>query len=170
MSRRTLLLNDDYQPLAFISERKLWKFMYKDKIEIISNWNKDINWMGKLIGHPCVVKMKKHIYYYSRKNHFSRKVLILRDNSTCQYCGKKLSANQITIDHITPKHRGGRTNYTNCVVSCYNCNNKKGNKLLEETSFKLIKAPTVPSSSSTFASLEFKDNWHDDWNNYLHLI
>lgn len=169
MSRRTLLLNADNQPLTFISERKLWKLMYKDKVEIINDWNKSIIWKSQRINHPSVVRMKYYIYYYAMKNHFSRKVLILRDSSTCQYCSKTLSQHQITIDHVVPRERGGRTSYTNCVVACYACNNKKANRLLEETNFKLLKPPMAPAAIPAFSSIELKDVWHDSWNSYLNI-
>ena len=61
---------------------------------------------------------------------------------TCFYCGKSpLYKNsritprdlQATIDHIVPRSKGGKEfDYSNLAVCCYDCNNKKGDKSLED--------------------------------------
>ncbi len=43
----------------------------------------------------------------------------------CHWCGKKFSAKELTMDHIVPISRGGRTVKGNVVPSCKECNNKK---------------------------------------------
>tara|TARA_A100001015_G_C15025114_1_gene730053 strand:+ start:124 stop:429 length:306 start_codon:yes stop_codon:yes gene_type:complete len=43
----------------------------------------------------------------------------------CYYCGNKFSDKQLTMDHIVPISRGGKSNKGNCVVSCKSCNNDK---------------------------------------------
>ena len=63
----------------------------------------------------------------------------------CMYCGKKL-INDATIDHIHPLHLGGKSDFKNCVASCFNCNIKiKANKTLDMCGLKLIKQPYEPS-------------------------
>ena len=39
--------------------------------------------------------------------------------------GLKISPNEITMDHILPIVRGGKSNKSNCVVCCKDYNNKK---------------------------------------------
>lgn len=55
--------------------------------------------------------------------------VIARDDSACRYCGKKLLARQVHIDHVYPYSRGGETTVENSVVSCRSCNLKKSNKV-----------------------------------------
>ncbi len=43
----------------------------------------------------------------------------------CHYCGKKFTFKQLTMDHLVPLARGGRSTRDNLVPSCKNCNNKK---------------------------------------------
>lgn len=43
----------------------------------------------------------------------------------CYYCGKSTPAKELTMDHIVPVSRGGRTTKGNVVTSCKDCNNKK---------------------------------------------
>jgi 5-methylcytosine-specific restriction endonuclease McrA len=43
----------------------------------------------------------------------------------CHYCGKKVTHDKMTIDHVIPKSKGGKTEEKNCVPSCYDCNQLK---------------------------------------------
>lgn len=47
----------------------------------------------------------------------------------CFYCGKKIVFKEITMDHLVPLTRGGRSTKDNLVPSCKECNNKKKNML-----------------------------------------
>ena len=44
----------------------------------------------------------------------------------CYHCGAKFSKELLTMDHLIPISRGGKTTKHNCVVSCKDCNSKKG--------------------------------------------
>lgn len=55
-----------------------------------------------------------------------------RDNFTCQYCGRKAPAIEIEIDHIKPKSKGGKNNPENYLTACADCNNGKGDYILNE--------------------------------------
>ena len=43
----------------------------------------------------------------------------------CHYCGRPTPARQLTMDHIVPLARGGRSTKSNCVPACKDCNNRK---------------------------------------------
>ncbi len=43
----------------------------------------------------------------------------------CHYCGRKFSPAELTLDHVLPLVRGGRSNKGNCVPACKECNSKK---------------------------------------------
>jgi 5-methylcytosine-specific restriction endonuclease McrA len=47
----------------------------------------------------------------------------------CHYCGRKMAYEEITMDHLVPLTRGGRSNRDNLVPSCKDCNTKKKNML-----------------------------------------
>lgn len=53
--------------------------------------------------------------------------VIARDGTSCCYCEKNLSINEITMEHIVPDSKRGTFNTTNLTVSCKPCNNKRGN-------------------------------------------
>ena len=44
---------------------------------------------------------------------------------TCHYCGKSVTPKELTLDHVVPIARGGRTTKGNCVPACKDCNNQK---------------------------------------------
>lgn len=44
---------------------------------------------------------------------------------TCSYCNKKVPAKQLTMDHVVPIIRGGKSTKYNLVTACKECNNKK---------------------------------------------
>jgi len=54
----------------------------------------------------------------------------------CYYCGDKFSKDLLTMDHVIPIARGGKTSKKNCVVSCKECNTKKGHQLSVELTFQ----------------------------------
>ncbi len=165
--KKTLLLNSSYEVLSFIPERKMYKLLFKDKVEVISTWDDEIAWYAGKLNHPSILKLKNHV----RRNHsninFSRKTLVKRDKSTCQYCSKKLTAAQITVDHVLPKAQGGGTSFNNCVVSCRSCNNKKADRTPDQAGMKLIKKPAHPAFSSYYQIMENIEDWHDDWDNFV---
>lgn len=43
----------------------------------------------------------------------------------CHYCGRAVAPKSLTMDHIVPISRGGRTTKGNVVPSCKECNNRK---------------------------------------------
>lgn len=47
----------------------------------------------------------------------------------CHYCGKSVAPKELTLDHIVPLARGGRSTKGNCVPACKECNNQKQNLL-----------------------------------------
>ncbi len=59
----------------------------------------------------------------------TRMMIYYRDNFRCAYCGKVLKDNEITIDHVIPKSKGGRWSWENLVTCCRECNSKKKDEI-----------------------------------------
>ena len=57
-----------------------------------------------------------------------REVVTARDGLFCCYCNKELTIDTVTLDHIVPESLSGGFNVANLTVSCYECNNKRGNQ------------------------------------------
>ena len=72
---------------------------------------------------PSVIKIKDYVRHDNLSVDLNRKNIIARDEYTCQYCG--VSKTPLTIDHITPKGKGGGDSWENLVAACKPCNQKK---------------------------------------------
>jgi 5-methylcytosine-specific restriction endonuclease McrA len=75
---------------------------------------------------------------------FTRRNLFLRDEFTCQYCGRKCNSDHLSVDHVLPRSRGGSTSWENCVLACVGCNARKADRTLKETGFHLLRPPVRP--------------------------
>jgi 5-methylcytosine-specific restriction endonuclease McrA len=76
--------------------------------------------------------------------------VLIRDNYTCQYCGKKFPVRQLTMDHVWPLSRGGRKSWKNIVTACQKCNQKKGCKTPQEAGMRLLNKPQEPKWLPSF--------------------
>ena len=127
---------------------------------------------------PRVIVLLLYDKLPRREVRFSRKNIFERDDYTCQYCGKKpptksqalkwMERNQLNLDHIVPRSKGGKTTWQNVVASCYQCNSKKGSKTLEELGWKIKTIPQVPKWNPTI-SVPFGLKPHKQWVNFMDL-
>lgn len=101
----------------------------------------------------------------------SRQNLRARDRYRCQYCGIPMKHMKMTLDHILPKSRGGKTTWDNVVLACVKCNQQKGNKTLEEAHMTLLKAPTKPRWFAAGLISQDSDNKHyTNWKPFLNYF
>lgn len=47
------------------------------------------------------------------------------EKGVCHYCGRHVGRENLTMDHIVPLARGGRSVKGNLAPACKTCNNKK---------------------------------------------
>lgn len=144
MSATTIvLLDSNYNFLNLVTIKKAIKLMVKSKVEVIKCTGKELH-CGLLL--PKVIRLLKHINMsLNKKIPFSKQNIFVRDEYKCQYCGKELTSENATVDHILPQARGGKNSYINCVCSCKPCNQWKADKMLSETNMQLFKNPLHPS-------------------------
>ena len=76
---------------------------------------------------------------------FDKTALLRRDRNTCVYCGQVFPERDLTVEHIVPTSRGGRTTFKNTAAACKSCNSRKGNLLLQEARMQLLYVPYVPN-------------------------
>lgn len=164
---QTLLLNSTYECIKFISDRKLFKLLCNDKVEILEEWDEEINfWNQQKIKYPAVVRLTYTVRWIPTKLKYSPKGIFQRDQYRCQYCNKAFMGDELTIDHVFPKSRGGQFSWKNCVTSCRICNNYKKNRTPEEAGMVLIRTPTVPKITilNEYHILSLK---HSSWKDYI---
>lgn len=165
----TLLINQNGTPISFISERKVFKLLAKDKVELLATWDESFKWGRDGVNstrHPAIVQLRHKAPWVPRKRRFNRHGVFKRDKFTCQYCSVRLSASKLTLDHVTPRAQGGDNSWRNCVTSCFDCNNKKGDRTPEQARMKLLKKPIVPYSSVADDFFAMKKR-HHEWAFYL---
>jgi hypothetical protein len=84
--------------------------------------------------------------FYDRETVYTdRYILYARDHHLCAYCGDVFTPNNLTIDHVTPKSRGGKNIWMNTVTACKPCNMRKSNKTPEEAKMHLLYVPYIPT-------------------------
>lgn len=59
-----------------------------------------------------------------------RDLVYRRDAGQCQYCGSDVGYAECNIDHVVPWDAGGRSEASNLVVACKDCNKAKGRALI----------------------------------------
>lgn len=50
-------------------------------------------------------------------------------SGTCYYCGRNVGFKNLTMDHVIPLSRGGRSTKDNIVPCCKECNTRKKSSL-----------------------------------------
>lgn len=141
----TVVLNADYSYLNIVPWQRAIKLIVKKKVEVLKETEKIVRNCTNTYTFkvPLVLRLVEMVKtVYKNKVPFSRKNIFVRDNFECQYCG---SSKRLSLDHVVPTSRGGKTNFMNCVTSCVACNLKKGNKSIEEAHMKLFKQPHEPT-------------------------
>jgi 5-methylcytosine-specific restriction endonuclease McrA len=69
-----------------------------------------------------------------KRNAWRRKraVVLARDEYTCQYCLKPFPQDQLTLDHVVPRYRGGTYAHYNLVAACCACQQRKDSKTINQ--------------------------------------
>src|SRR5438132_6759835 len=88
-----------------------------------------------------VILLTEYRHIPVERRSLSRKNILLRDHSTCQYCGRQFTPSELTLDHVLPRSRGGESTWDNLVACCKRCNHQKGNRTPEEARMHLIRRP-----------------------------
>lgn len=57
-----------------------------------------------------------------------RRRIYTRDGYRCVYCGRVFPAEQLSLDHVEPRRKGGDHSDGNLVTSCLPCNRRKGGR------------------------------------------
>jgi len=163
-----LLVNSTYEPLCFLSKKRVMRLLIKSKVETLATWD-DVHvghGGGNKIAMPAVVRLLARAPRATRPPKFQRKTLFERDEWRCQYCGDTLTRRAATVDHLVPRCKGGKTSWSNCVTACLRCNKNKGHKSLAEAGMQLAKRPANPSVVNVWRA-DAHGRWHASWEAYV---
>ena len=98
---------------------------------------------------PRVIQLRHFDRVPRSRVKLTRANIYLRDRYRCQYCGQKRDTGELSVDHITPRSRGGVSSWSNCVLACLECNRRKANRTLQEAGMGLVHSPKEPTWSPT---------------------
>lgn len=144
LEEKVLILNQNYEPLSISNVKRAVILIFLNKAEcIVKRDGKTIRAEKIEFPVPSVIRILRYINYRTQEVPLTRKNILKRDNYQCQYCGAREAP--MTVDHVIPKTRGGKDEWTNLVCACVKCNNKKGDRTLKEAGMKLLKKPRKPT-------------------------
>jgi hypothetical protein len=129
------------------------------------------SWVGLVHGQvaaPSVIRLSKPDRFRRHRVPLNRRNIYFRDGNICQYCGKKFPTSELSIDHVTPRSRGGKNTWTNLVCACTWCNSRKADKTAAEAGLHLIRQPREIKAPASLIKVQHRSWAHfvDDayWN------
>ena len=169
-----LVLNADFRPLSYFP-LSLWswqdavKAVVMDRVDIVALYDRVVRSPSMQFQLPSVIALKDYVPM-ARRPAFTRFNVFLRDRFQCQYCGGDFPASELTFDHVMPRSRGGRTNWTNIVTACTSCNLEKSNRTPDEAGMQPRMTPEPPTAWRLQENgRSFPPNYlHESWRDFLY--
>lgn len=115
---------------------------------------------------PSVLLLKVFDRVPGKEVKFNRQSIFERDGFVCQYCGKTHAEEDLNLDHVIPRHQGGKTSWENIVTSCVRCNSRKANRMPHQAGMRLPKMPAKPRWRP-FVSLVNNAEPEPEWQYFL---
>ena len=141
LNGRVLLLNFSYEPLGTVGVARAMCPVIRGVVSVEEfDGTRVLRSPREVFRVPAVVRLRRYVNVRRRRQTASMKRLrvFVRDCFRCQYCGQKRAAPELTLDHITPRSRGGRSAPDNLATACVACNTRKGNRTPEEARMPLL--------------------------------
>ena len=165
---RTLLLNVTYEPLRVLSLKRAIVLVLQDKAEIVEASDEEfIHSASETIPVPKVIRLKYMVQVpFSARIPLNRRTVMARDNHECQFthCNRKGT----TIDHVKPRSKGGKHEWTNVVAACHKCNAQKADRLMSEIGWELKRKPQTPVGTR-WLLIGWQAQGVPEWEPYLNL-
>ncbi|MGD1842723.1 MAG: HNH endonuclease [Thermonemataceae bacterium] len=162
-SSRVLILNQDYSALTICSVEKAFILLFLDKAEMVSESALGaLRTISAAYPRPSVIRLFNYVHIPYKGVMMSRQNIFKRDRYTCQYCG---ATKDLTLDHVQPRSRGGKSTWKNLVAACKSCNSKKGDLPPEAAYMPLRRKPFKPSFIMFLR--DFQGQVNTDWEPFL---
>ena len=187
---RVLVLNRNWQAVNIVGVRRAFSLLWQDHARVINTRNGEFAPMdaGEWINHslslepgpgmeyihtvrlkiliPKVLLLRSYDRLPVSEIKFNRENVFIRDNFTCQYTGRRCKAADLTLDHVIPRERGGRTSWENIVTCRRDVNSMKANRLPHEAGLTLIRKPFRPKWRP-FAAQVATTRIEREWRHFL---
>lgn len=185
MKSRALVLNRAWQPVNIVGMRRAVTLLFQGHAQVVhaepegahrvfalNEWldyserhpdpARSIRGVRLAMRAPAVLLLTEFDRLPRREVRFSRRNVYLRDGHRCQYCGRVFEPSELTLDHVVPRHLGGRTVWENIVAACVRCNARKADRLPLQAGMTLRRSPARPRWR-TFLSLLADDGADAAW-------
>jgi len=171
LQRPTLVLNRSWQPVNVATVARALALLWNSSARVVdpstyqlyewSDWSRlqpdddqpFIRSVSSRLRVPEVIVLMTYDRMPQGTVALSRRNIFRRDQYTCQYCGRKPGSEELTIDHIDPRSRGGETTWLNCVLACVSCNTHKRDRTPKEAGMHLIRKPKKPHWLPIYAKM-----------------
>jgi 5-methylcytosine-specific restriction enzyme A len=97
------------------------------------------NWYDLDAGPAHVARERERARALRKSAWWQRRI----QRGVCAYCGRAVASRALTLDHVVPVARGGRSVKGNVVAACKECNNRK--KLMTPAEQLMLKPLEPPS-------------------------
>ena len=142
--RRTLVLNASGEPLCIVTLHRAVVLVTTGKAIIVETDGRMLRSPSRSVPVPLVLCLARYVSVPRRRPvPPTRRTVLQRDSHRCAYC----AGHADTVDHVLPRSRGGRHEWTNVVAACGPCNHRKADHLLVELGWELGFTPLAPRDS-----------------------
>lgn len=192
LNSSVLVLNRLYMAVHVVSVRRAFALLCRELAEVVhledgqfANYNFDSwreiselraklkapheDWIRSVnfeIQVPRVIRLLFYDRLPKQGVRFNRRNIFARDGNRCQYCGKRFPTSELSLDHVSPRSRGGETTWENIVCCCVKCNVKKGGRNPVEAQMHLIRPPVKPKRSPMLA-IKLGNPKYESWKTFL---
>lgn len=167
-----LVLNRDWAPINIVSWGTGISLLFQEKAQALDRdmvpykyeaWkvfsaSPNSRDYTRVVATNCYIAIPEIIVVYNKQlpeieAKYTRQNLFTRDKNTCAYCGVVHEVRNLTIDHIIPRCRGGKTEWNNVVTCCKTCNQIKADKPLHLCGLTLKYKPHKPRWESPLSNV-----------------
>lgn len=192
MNCNVLVLNRHYLAVRVVGVKRAFSLLFRDLAEVVhvedgkyisydySEWCElsDLarefepdahDWIRTVrfdIAVPRIIRLAIYDRLPQQSVKFNRRNIYARDGNRCQYCGKRFSTTELSLDHVHPRSLGGKTSWENIVCACLKCNIRKGGRNPEQAGMHLITPPKKPKRNPVL-SLKLADDRYASWKSFL---
>lgn len=192
LDSNVLVLNRFYMATRVVNVRRAMTLLYRDCAEVIAHedgqyisydfesWcelsqltsadkqpgEEYLQAVGFELQVPRIVRLTRFDKMVTQTVRFNRRNLFMRDEYTCQYCGKTESTNKLSLDHVVPRSHGGPTTWENIVCCCLRCNSRKGGRTPKQAKMRLMRQPAKPRVNPVITR-SVEDPKYASWKTFL---
>jgi len=159
-----LVLNQNYEPLNVCNVRRAFVLLHRGKAELLEEQANRLQAASATFPRPSVIRLIYMIKRPRPQMRLTRREVFQRDRYTCMYCGKQ--GHDLTLDHVFPRHRGGKHTWENLVSACKLCNHRKAGRTPQEARMRLLREPYHPRASSYYGFYQYLGAQHA-WRKFI---